>query len=69
MYVEAYGLIADAVAAYAKSHEIDLVIRFNSENIDATKQPNQLLESLNRSVVYENNLDITEAIIAAVNEK
>jgi Skp family chaperone for outer membrane proteins len=67
IYLEIYQQVAAEIAKYAENHGIDLVIRFNSEPIKL-EDPQKLLESMNRQVVYENRLDITDEIIVAVNQ-
>lgn len=64
IYREVYDLASEEITGYAKSHEIDLVLRFNSEPID--EDPQKALQGMNRQIVYENGLDITEEIIAAL---
>lgn len=59
MFREVYEVVSAKVAAYSRAHGIDLVIRFQSEPITD-------LESMNRQVVYENGLDITDDIIVAL---
>ena len=63
-----YRVAAREIAAYAQSHRIDLVIRHNSEPLN-DEDPQKLLQSLNREVVYENKLDITDEIIAGMAEQ
>ena len=68
IYREVYGIVTNAVASYAQAHSIDLVMRHNTENPMNENDPKKLLESMNKQVVYDNNLDITEAIVTAVND-
>lgn len=65
IYVKAYELTSAQVATYAKQHGIDLVMRYSSEPIKEDN-PQKLIEGLGRPVLYQNDLDITDAIIEAM---
>lgn len=65
IYVEVYELTSAEVSKYAQQHGIDLVIRYSSEPIKED-HPQKIMEGLSRQVVYQNELDITEAIIEAM---
>ena len=67
IYHEVYELANAAVAKYSREHEIDLVIRFNAEPFKEEEDLQKLTQSMNRQIVYENGLDITDAIIEAMN--
>jgi Skp family chaperone for outer membrane proteins len=65
IYVEVYESAASEVAAYAREHSIDLVIRFNADPLEK-EDPAKVMSGMNRQVIYENGLDITDEIIAAM---
>lgn len=69
IYLSVYEKVQAEVEVYAKAHDIDLVMRTNSEQVNSNMEPNMLLQNMNRQVIYENKLDITDEIIAAVNEQ
>ena len=54
--------IVAEVNSFADQHGFALVLRFNSEAIDA-KNRQSVLEGVNRAVVVQKNLNITNAII------
>jgi Skp family chaperone for outer membrane proteins len=63
---EAYQEIQQHVAKFCQSYGIQLVIRFNRQPIDASK-PQEVQLGLNRPIVYQNSLDITQHIIESLN--
>ncbi len=65
IYLEVYDVVSMEVANHARAHGIDLVIRFNTEPIK-DEDPKKLLQNMNRQIIYENGLDITDDIIAAL---
>lgn len=65
IYLEVYEDICTVTSTYAREHEIDLVIRTNSEPLEKD-DPTKMLTGMNRIVIYENSLDITDEIIAAM---
>lgn len=69
IYREVYALVTKTISDYAQTHGIDLVMRHNAENPLNEEDPKKLLEMMNKQVVYDNNLDITEAIIDIVNDR
>lgn len=68
VYYNSYQEIEDRVAKFARAYGIDLVMRFNSEPMDATKRES-VLQGINRAVVYQNALNITNAIIDDLNRQ
>ena len=65
IYLEVYDAVTTEVSNYARANDIDLVIRHQSDPIN-DEDPQKLLQNMNRQIVYENGLDITEEIIAAM---
>lgn len=68
LYYNAYQEIEYHVAQFATQHGIDIVLRFNSEEMDPAK-PESVLNGINRFVVWHKGLDITGPILGALNPK
>jgi Skp family chaperone for outer membrane proteins len=66
LYAELYGHISSAVEQYAQQHQIRLVLRSNEITIDPQNR-NSVLGAVNRDVVYQQGLDITDAILQELN--
>lgn len=66
VYFNAYRDIEDRVAQFSQRYGIDLVLRFNAEEMDPTK-PESVLNGINRFVVFQNQLNITGAILDEMN--
>lgn len=67
LYSDTYAKITAAVSRYAKSHAIGLVLRSSHEEIDPNNQKS-VLGAVNRMIVYQDGLDITDAILAELNQ-
>lgn len=68
MFLQTYRKAMPEIANFAQAHDIDLVIQ-NQPDPHDEGDPLKLLQSLNRAVLYENKLDITEEIISALAEQ
>lgn len=68
VYYNSYQEIEEAVAQFADQYGIGLVMRFNSEPMDATKRES-VLQGINRAVVFQRSLNITTAIIEKLNHQ
>jgi Skp family chaperone for outer membrane proteins len=66
LYYQAYLEVNDAVKYYADRHDIGLVIRFNGDKVDGSRREDVLRE-INKTVVYQNRIDITPDVLALVN--
>jgi Skp family chaperone for outer membrane proteins len=66
MYYQAYLEVNDAIKYYAQRHDIGLVIRYNGDKVDANRREDVLRE-INKTVVYQNQIDITPDILALIN--
>lgn len=62
VYSDTYDEITEAIGRYAKANGIRLVLRANEEPIDPNNQKS-VAGAVNRLVVYQEGLDITDAII------
>lgn len=68
IYFNAYRDIEFHINKFATRYGIDLVLRFNSEEMDPTK-PDSVLNGINRFVVYQRNLNITGNILEEMNRR
>lgn len=66
VYASAYERMKMTVDMYARQAGIKLVIRYNGESSDLL-QRKELIETINRPIVYQDGIDITDDIIEAVN--
>jgi Skp family chaperone for outer membrane proteins len=66
IYYQTYLEVSDAVKTYADRNGIGLVIRFNGDKVDGNSRE-EVLREINKTVVYENRIDITPDVLALVN--
>lgn len=66
IYYNAYREVETAVAEFAARSGISLVLRYSAEPMDPTKKET-IMQGINRIVVYQNRLDITQFIIDRLN--
>jgi Skp family chaperone for outer membrane proteins len=57
------------ISKYAKERGIKLVVRQQETSLDDNQPVQEVLKTLNRSILYEDGLDITEEILKALNAK
>lgn len=62
VYFNAYKEIEWYVQRFADRYQIDLVVRFNSEDMDPNK-PDSVLQGINKFIVYNRGLDISNQIL------
>ncbi len=62
---QAYQEIQQHVATFCQKYGIQLVIRFSRQEIDPSK-PQDVQMGLNRPIIYQNSLDITNHIIQSL---
>ncbi|MEX2168013.1 MAG: OmpH family outer membrane protein [Pirellulales bacterium] len=65
-YFETYTEVNNAVTYYCQRNNIVLVLRFNGEPVNPTRREN-VLQEINKPIVYQNNIDITPDILAILN--
>ncbi len=65
-YYEAYQEVLANVSQVADAHGISLVLRFDSKEIDPSDL-NSVARGVNRPVVFQRNLDITQLVIDRLN--
>ncbi len=69
IYLLVYNETSAAVKKYADYHKYTLIIRFNREELD-TENPQNLLQGMNRQVVYHHEEDdITPSVLEFLNRK
>ena len=69
IYLQVYKETSAAVKKYADYHKYTLIIRFNREELD-TENPQNLLQGMNRQVVYHHEEDdITPSVLEFLNRK
>ena len=61
-YYESYNEILKTIERIAQQHGIGLVLRFDSRNMDP-QDPQSVMQGMNRAVVLQRNLDITNMVI------
>ncbi len=61
-----YQEIMEQVQRIAEARGLRLVLRFQEENLDL-KFPQKVAETVNRQVLYQNGLDITEEVLQGLN--
>jgi Skp family chaperone for outer membrane proteins len=66
VYYQTYLEVAEAVAYYAKRHNIGLVIKFNGESVDPNKRE-EVLREINKPVIFQDNIDITPDVLTLLN--
>jgi Skp family chaperone for outer membrane proteins len=65
-YFTAYREVERVVAEFAQRNRIGLVLRFSAEEMDPT-QRDSIMQGINQMVVYQDRLNITEAILEQLN--
>jgi Skp family chaperone for outer membrane proteins len=68
IYYQVYTDISTVVQQFATRYRIRLVLRFNSREIEPQDR-NSVLEGVNRNVVFQNKLDITQQIIETIERR
>ena len=65
-YYDAYREVVQHVAEFADRYQIGLVLAFNSKPIDPSKR-DSVIKGVNRTVVFQRNLNITQLILERLN--
>jgi Skp family chaperone for outer membrane proteins len=66
LYFHAYQEVEENVKMFANRYGIGLVLRYSGEAIDPSKR-DSVLAGVNRAVVFQQNLDITNDILGVLN--
>jgi len=70
IYKEVYMEVQDAVQKYAKYYKYTLIIRFNRQDVGAAENPQEIISSMNRQVVYYREQDdLTTPILNYLNDE
>ena len=70
VYKTVYMEVETAVQKYAKAFKYTLVLRFNRQTVDGTDNVQELMQSINRQVVYyRGEDDITDQILKYINDE
>ncbi len=70
IYKTVYLEVSDAVKLYAQHYKYAVILRFNREDIQTSSNPEEVLQSMNRQVVYfYAKDDITESVLQYLNKK
>lgn len=66
MLLWAYERVVEQVQQYADAHQIKLVMQVNPIPVEG-RPPQEIVAGINRQVIYQNALDITDEILQALN--
>ncbi|ADB17855.1 outer membrane chaperone Skp (OmpH) [Pirellula staleyi DSM 6068] len=66
VYYRVYREVEQAVGVFAQRNRIGLVLRYNGDDIKQEDRAS-VLQGVNRAVVYQMNLDITEFVLQMLN--
>ncbi len=70
IYKTVYMEVSDAVKLYAQHYKYAVILRFNREEIESSSNPETVLQSMNRQVVYFSTRDdITDSVLKYLNQK
>ena len=70
IYKTVYMEVQEAVQKYAKFYKYTLIIRFNRQSVDAAENPQEIITSMNRQVVYYRDQDdLTDPILTFLNDE
>jgi len=63
VYLAFFRQLDAAISKYAKAHGIRLVIRQQESSLEEGQPLPEVIKALNRGILYEENLDITDTIL------
>lgn len=70
IYKTVYLEVQDAVEKYAKYYKYTLIMRFNRSKVEDAENPEEIIQSMNRPVVfYRDNDDLTDPILNYLNQQ
>jgi Skp family chaperone for outer membrane proteins len=70
IYKTIYLEVQDAVSQYAKIYKYTLIMRFNRDKIETAENPREILDSMNRPVVFHQAKDdISDPILKYLNDQ
>ena len=68
IYYETYRTLQDVVIEVAEKHNISLVLRYDSAEIDKTNRA-EVIKGVNRTVVFHRQLDLTKLVSERMNAR
>lgn len=70
IYKQVYLEVQDAVQQYAQYFNYTLIMRFSRDQVEGAENPQEIIQSMNRPVVYHRNKDdLTEPILKYLNDQ
>ena len=66
VYVALFKQLDEEINKYAKAHQLKLVLRQYETSYDENQPLPDILKALNRTILYEEGLDITDEILKAM---
>jgi Skp family chaperone for outer membrane proteins len=66
VYFDVYNEVSKSIEEFANMNNIDLVLRYNGDDIDSEDRQS-VLTGVNRAIVYHRNLDITREVLDRLN--
>ena len=69
VYVALFRELDEVINKYAKAHQLKLVLRQYETSYDEDQPLPEILKALNRTILYEEGLDITDEILKAMEAK
>lgn len=69
LYKQIYMEVQKAVGMYAKHYQYTLIIRFNRQEVSEAGKPEEIVQNMNRQVVYyQQQDDLTDPILQFLND-
>jgi outer membrane protein len=70
IYKTVYLEVQDAVGMYARHYKYTLIMRFNRAKVEDAENPQEIIQSMNRPVVfYKSQDDLTDPILNYLNQQ
>lgn len=72
IYKDVYMEVVEAVGQYAAYYNYDVIVRFSRESIEETDNAQELIQNMNRQIVWHNTssgIDITDAVLKYLNQR
>jgi Skp family chaperone for outer membrane proteins len=66
VYLEFFRRLDAEISKYAKQHGLKLVLRQSETSLEDNQPLPDVMKALNRTILYEENLDITDEILKAL---
>ncbi|MCA9112333.1 MAG: OmpH family outer membrane protein, partial [Planctomycetaceae bacterium] len=70
IYKQVYLEVQDAVNKYAQHYNLTLIMRFNRNKVEEAENPQEVIQSMNRQVVFHRaSDDITDPVLGYLNRQ